>query len=204
MDAFVSRAPRELRHRRRAVTSEDYEDLARLASSDIARARCIPVRDLSADPATPAPGCVSLIVVPNTAGPRPQPSDELIRRVQNFVSSSCPVTATLIVVGPYYLQVDVAAEIGIASLDGAGRVASKVQETLAAFLHPLTGGFDGKGWDFGREPHPSDFPGHRTNSRGRSCARTDGKERRNCSPQPRDGRVPLFSGNHNISLVLGS
>lgn len=162
LDALLARAPMTLRHRHRAVTAEDYEDLVRAAASDVARVLCVPNRDLEADPLDRLPpllGNVSVIIVPNSADARPQPSVELIRRVQQFVSTSCPVTANVLVVGPLYLRVDVEAEIGLASLDSAGTVAAKVQDRLAAFLHPLTGGFDKKGWAFGREPHRSDIYG---------------------------------------------
>ncbi len=157
VDFLISRAPTELRHRGRAVTAEDYEDLVGYSSQDIARVRCVPNRDLMAENMPTAPGCVSLIIVPDTEDPKPQPSVELARRVERFISASCPVTATVRVVGPHYVRVDVQAEIGVASLAGAGTVASKVQDALARFLHPLTGGPDGKGWQFGREPHRSDI-----------------------------------------------
>ena len=160
MDSLVARAPTEIRHRLRAVTPEDYEDLARVASTDVARALCVPNRDLIADPFDKLPpvlGNVSLIVVPKTTDAKPQPNIELVRRVQQSISACCPVTATVLVVGPLYLRVDVQVEIGVATLDVAGTVVSAVQNALAAFLHPLTGGFDGQGWEFGREPRRSDI-----------------------------------------------
>ncbi|HEU0084510.1 MAG TPA: putative baseplate assembly protein, partial [Bradyrhizobium sp.] len=160
MSSLVSRAPMELRHRHRAVTPEDYEDLVHLASSDIARVLCVPNRDLVADPFDDIPpvlGNVSVVVVPDTTDPKPQPGVELIRRVEKFISASCPVTATVQVVGPLYLQVKVQAEVGLVSLDAAGTAAHNIESALAAFLHPLTGGLDGEGWQFGRQPHRSDI-----------------------------------------------
>ena len=162
LDALLARAPMEIRHRHRAVTAEDYEDLVRAAAPDVARVLCVPNRDLDADPTDRVPpvlGNVSVIIVPDSANAQPQPSLELIRRVQQFISGCCPVTANVLVVGPLYLRVDVEAEIGLSSLEGAGTVAAKVQDALAAFLHPLTGGLDQKGWAFGREPHRSDIYG---------------------------------------------
>ncbi|HXU35000.1 MAG TPA: hypothetical protein VN937_01465, partial [Blastocatellia bacterium] len=32
-----------------------------------------------------------------------------------------------------------------------------VPERISRFLHPLVGGFEGEGWDFGRKPHLSDL-----------------------------------------------
>ena len=48
--ALLEREPRKLRHRGRAVTLEDYEDLAKLASPDVARAKCVPLYDLETNP----------------------------------------------------------------------------------------------------------------------------------------------------------
>jgi hypothetical protein len=206
IDSLVSRAPLELRHRRRAVTPEDYQDLVHLASSDVARVLCVPNRDLAADAfdnIPPVLGNVSLIIVPDTTDPKPQPSTELIRRVRKFISASCPATATVLVVGPLYLQVNVQAEVGLASLDGAGTVAAKIQNALAAFLHPLTGGLDGQGWEFGREPHRSDIYSVIEGSPEVDHIRALTVESVEDFPGARrTGRFLVHSGVHSIKLIF--
>jgi len=102
------------------------------------------------------PGEVSIIIVPRSAAAKPLPSLELIRRVQDFLDTVRAPTARLTVVGPLYLRVNVDAVVAVASLDGATGILAEVERTVTAFLHPLTGGLDGKGWDFGRKPHLSD------------------------------------------------
>jgi predicted phage baseplate assembly protein len=205
-DALIARAPLEIRHRHRAVTPEDYEDLAHVASADIARALCVPNRDLVADPFDQMPellGNVSVIIVPSSNDPRPRPSVELVRRVQQFLSASCPATATVKVIGPLYLRVDVQVEIGLASLDAAGTAAPKVQSALAGFLHPLTGGPDGNGWAFGREPHRSDIYDvieqvpEVDHIRALTVAISEDL------PGSREtGRFLVYSGTHDIKLVF--
>jgi hypothetical protein len=206
MDSLISRAPLEVRHRHRAVTPEDYEDLAHLASTDVARVLCVPNRDLVADPFDQMPpvlGNVSLIIVPNTTDPKPQPSIELIRRIQKFIAASCPVTATVLVVGPLYLQVNVQAEIGVASLETAGTVAPSVQNALAAFLHPLTGGFDGEGWEFGRAPHRSDIYRVIEDIPGVDHIRALTVQTIEDLPGSREtGRFLVYSGTHSIKLIF--
>ena len=205
MDSLVSRAPMEIRHRHRAVTREDYEDLAGLASPGVAQTLCVPNRDLAASPfdRTLVPGKVSLVIVPNTAGPKPRPGVELIRRVQKFVSSSCPVTATVIVVGPLYLRVDVQAEIGLASLEDAGTVAAAIRGKLDEFLHPLTGGFDRKGWAFGREPHRSDLYQVINAIPGADHIRALTVKSSEDLPGSRQtGSFLVYSGIHSIKLVF--
>lgn len=206
LDALLARAPMEIRHRGRAVTSEDYEDLVRATAPDVARVLCVPNRDLDADPLDRMPlvlGNVSVIIVPNSADARPQPSIELIRRVQQFVSGCSPVTANVLVVGPLYLRVDVEAEIGLSSLDGAGTVAAKVQDTLAAFLHPLTGGLDRQGWAFGREPHRSDIYGVIERMPEVDHIRALTVSATEILPGARETRRFLaYSGTHRIKLVF--
>jgi len=160
VESVLDRVPREVRHGGRAVTSEDYEDLARLASPEVARAKCVPLANLIVDPLSeqpPIPGDVSVIVVPRSTEAKPLPSLELIRRVEDYVEAANVPTVRVSVVGPLYIRVDVKAEVGLASLEGATTVLADIQQRVASFLHPLTGGMDGTGWDFGRRPHESDF-----------------------------------------------
>jgi predicted phage baseplate assembly protein len=158
LDSLITRAPRTIRHRDRAVTLEDYEDLAMLASPQIARARCVPLYDLAADPdaTQPLPGTVSVMIVPRSASPKPLASLELINRVQSHLDAHRIPTSDLVTVGPDYVRVDVQVEIALTSLDLASAVEMAVTAALRGFLHPLTGGLGGTGWDFGRQPFKSD------------------------------------------------
>ena len=158
-DALRDRAPRMVRHRGRAVTLEDYEDLARLASPDVARVKCVPLHDLEtpAGAALVRAGTVSVIIVPRSPNAQPTPGIELLERVRDYLVQYAIPTTDILAVGPEYICVDVDVEIALESLDDAGDVEAAVQQALSRFLHPLTGGLDGTGWDFGRRPHDSDF-----------------------------------------------
>lgn len=158
--ALRDRAPKAIRHRNRAVTQEDYEDLAIEASSEVARAKCVPLRNLRIDPLDqgPAqPGEVSMIIVPNSSDPKPLTSLELIKRVEDYLQRVSIPTVNISVVGPLYVEVSITVEVALASLEGSSAVAQAVEQQLTRFLHPLTGGFEGTGWDFGRKPYKSDF-----------------------------------------------
>jgi predicted phage baseplate assembly protein len=154
----MERAPRTIRHRDRAVTIEDYEDLAMLSTPEVARVKCVPLYDLAVDrdATVRLPGTVSVIVVPHSSDPKPLPDLELIEKVQRFLDDHRIPTANLIVVGPEYLKVNVLVEVAVTSLNVASRVELAVSSALRSFLHPLTGGLDGVGWDFGRQPYQSD------------------------------------------------
>jgi predicted phage baseplate assembly protein len=159
VDAVRERVPRTLRHRDRAVTVEDYEDMAKLASLEVAHARCIPLRDLDADPlgAAPVPGMASVIVVPLSTDAKPLPSLELVARAETFLKQRIPAGASVVVVGPRYIRIDVTVDVGITADAVVPVVKATIEERIVAFLHPLTGGLDGKGWDFGRIAHRSDL-----------------------------------------------
>jgi hypothetical protein len=150
-DSLLERMPRTIRHGDRAVTYEDFEDLAMLASPDVARARCVRFY------AKEGIGKVSLIIVPRSSEPKPLASLETKRRVQEFIEPRKAPLSVLTVSDPEYIEVKVTVEIAPASLEVANKLKIAVLERLTRFLHPLSGGFEGEGWGFGRKPHDSDL-----------------------------------------------
>ncbi|WP_405527467.1 putative baseplate assembly protein [Streptomyces canus] len=171
LERVRTRGPRSLRHRDRAVTAEDFEDLAFESSAEVARVRAVlPSRfdpfDLWFDPAVEEPkaahaeadaGGVGIIVVPHSGATRPVPGLGLLRRVEEYLRARCGPTTELRVAGPEWIKVTVAATVVASSPDVAGLVGGRIEQTLRRFLHPLTGGPDGTGWAFGRKPHRSDL-----------------------------------------------
>jgi len=157
--ATLERGPRLLRHRGRAVTAQDFEDLARLASREVAGAKCIPQFDLVAHPNADRrmPGLISVVVVPRSDDPKPVPSSDLLDRVYSFLESRRLATTELVVVGPEYVRVDVDAEIVVERLDNASDVERKVTQAIKCYLHPVHGGPNRSGWDFGRLPQRFDL-----------------------------------------------
>jgi predicted phage baseplate assembly protein len=186
------------------VTVEDYEDLAMLASPRVARAKCVPLRDLAVDPdgADPRPGKMSIIIVPRSKDSNPTPTIELIGRVQTYVDERRIATADLVIVGPEYVRVAVEAEIAVESLDGASDVRHQVVEELSRFLHPLTGGLSGEGWDFGRKPYKSDLYALIEAIRGVDHVRTlEVNEFEDRPGSGATGRALVYSGTHAIRMT---
>jgi predicted phage baseplate assembly protein len=148
-----------LRHRDRAITADDHADLARAASREVARAWCRAGRDLgdTAAPAGRVPGVVSVVIVPAGDEARPQPTSGLLECVQAYLDARRPVTTALVVLGPDYAAVSVEARIACAGGPAARGVAAACGQRLAAFLHPVRGASDGRGWAPGRRPHRSDL-----------------------------------------------
>jgi predicted phage baseplate assembly protein len=145
-DAKV-RARQELRARERAVATEDFELLAKQAGN-VRRARALPLAH-PMFPGVEVPGAVTVIIVPDSEAPNPQPSDGLLRTVCAFLESRRLLTTELFVVGPRYVSVLVEATVVARDDADPGRVRQDVEGALCAWLSPLTGGEDGGGWPFG-------------------------------------------------------
>jgi hypothetical protein len=96
----------ELREPNRAVTDEDFERLACEADPNVARARCLPRRNLESEnvlaPNINKPGHVSVVIVPASAATSPQPDAALIQKVKDYLEPRRLLTTQLHVVSPRY------------------------------------------------------------------------------------------------------
>ena len=203
-DSVRERGSRWLRHRERAVTAEDYEDLARASSPAVARAKCYPLRDLAEDPGatTSRPGSVSVIIVPHSPAPSPKPDAALLRDVQGFLDQCRTPEVSLVVLAPEYVRVSIIVAIAAATAAEVDPL-KECEQRLAAYLHPLTGGLAAQGWDFGRLPQSSDLYALLESVRGVDyiqSLRLETEEERPGLLQ--SGIFLLCSGQHRISLQL--
>lgn len=141
------RARQILKARERAVGAEDFELLAKQAGN-VRRAKALPLTHPNF-PGVKVPGAVTVIVVPDSTAPNPQPSAGLLRTVCAFLESRRLLTTELYVVGPRYVPVSVEATIVAADHADLGKVREQIEGVLSKYLHPLTGGDDERGWAFG-------------------------------------------------------
>ena len=160
VESAVVRGPRSIKHRGRAVTAEDFEQLALESSQAVARVKALPLFNDRGEYQT---NWVTVIIVPGTADARPAPSPQLRARVEQYLreraASSAAFPKQVKVSGPAYVEVKVNADIYAESIDLTPQVESAAVAALEAFLHPLTGGYTQSGWEFGRLPCLSDFYG---------------------------------------------
>lgn len=154
----LARGPRLMRHRRQALSADDYEALAREASPAVAVAQALPNQHPGG---YAAPGWVTVVIVPLSQEPQPQPSFELRRRIQQTLAARTPaaVSGHIAVVGPRYLPIGVDATVVPLRSSAPGPLLERVRQALSAFLHPLGGGPQGNGWPFGRDLALSDIAG---------------------------------------------
>jgi len=145
----LKRGPKMLKSLDRAVTFEDFESLATASSSAIARTKCILENN-----------SLLVIIIPKSDKAQPKPSSELINIVASYLKKRMPASLSadyLTVRGPKYREVSVQAEIVPTCLEGAAILEKKIADNLKSYLHPLKGGPDGLGWDFGRSVQISDI-----------------------------------------------
>jgi predicted phage baseplate assembly protein len=147
------RGPLELRASGRAVTAEDFEELARTAAPDAARVRCAAA---GAERGAPA---VRVLVVPkvtaDSLGALPEdelrrPPTDLLQRIAAHLDARRLVGTRLLVAPPEYHGVTVVARLSARAPDEVDDTRRAAVRALYAYLSPLTGGPERAGWPFGR------------------------------------------------------
>lgn len=152
MEQAKIRGPLALRTRDRAVTAEDYEQLARQAAPEIARVHCVAAGE-GADT-----GGVRLLVVPYAApdahGQRRfedlVPSDDALQRITAHLDERRVIGSRLVVEPPFYQGITVVARLSARPRTSAASLSAAALAALFSYFDPLTGGPDGLGWPFGR------------------------------------------------------
>jgi uncharacterized phage protein gp47/JayE len=204
-ESVRSRGPQRFRHRDRAVSATDFEWLACEASPDVARARCLPITGPDGHAQR---GWVTVVVVPFSLDARPALNSELRRRVREHLSRRAPaaVARRVRIIGPQYAPIGVQAEIAPIRPDEAAAVEARVREALNRFLHPLTGGPNWQGWNFGQSVYLSQIAKVIEGAEGVDYAR---RIRLRVNDQIFDEFVQVdtdmlaATGDHTLKLIVG-
>lgn len=89
------------------------------------------------------------------------PSRELRRRVEDYLRERAANVAVfprhVRVIGPAFVEIALSAELFPLRPGLAPKAEGTALARLRGYLHPLTGGPAGRGWEFGRLPCLSDF-----------------------------------------------
>jgi hypothetical protein len=213
VDAVRGHGAWRIKSRDRAVTAEDYEWLSRQAAGEVARSRCLPLTKaaslIDAGRQGDDPGWVTVIIVPQGQEDRPLPTEQRIASVTRYLTerSSATLSGRIDVIGPRYVPIDVSAVVVPTRIEEAKTVEKRVADNLRRFLHPLSGGPDGDGWEFGRTLYLSEIAAVAQGSEGVDQVRNL-ELRRAGSADPQD-RVVLASndlpasGEHDIVATGG-
>lgn len=158
LEEAISRAPNRLKNRDRAVSADDFEQVAKQASRELAKVKCEPQMD---EEGGRTPGWVTLLVIPRERRNKPLPSLELRQRIREAVAERAPAALVghdehrIVVRGPEYAEISVETTVHTRGVESITNLKHTIEETFIEFFHPLTGGSQGDGWEFGTAPRLS-------------------------------------------------
>jgi predicted phage baseplate assembly protein len=145
------RGPIRLRARGRAVTTEDFEQLAREVAPEIARVRAVAAGD-GADA-----GSVRVLVVPAAVADRGRlrfeqlvPSPDTLQKITDRLEECRVIGTRTLIEPPVYRGITVVAKLRARPTANPARLQEEALTALYEYFHPITGGPDGVGWPFGR------------------------------------------------------
>ncbi len=152
VEAAKARGPVLLRSRGRAVTGEDFEELAREVAPDAAR-----VHAVGAETSDDAGG-VRLLVVPHVftdeLGRVPLadlvPPEATLARISAHLDARRLIGTRLLVEPPIYVGLTAIVSVEAETGTRPSEVQQELLRALYRYFHPLEGGADGCGWPFGR------------------------------------------------------
>jgi predicted phage baseplate assembly protein len=152
LESAKIRGPLQLRTGSRAVTTEDYEQLAREAAPEVARISAVAAGDDGT-----APGTVRVLVVPDAPDEsgrirfdRLRPSEETLHAIGEYLDERRIVGTQVAVEPPRYQGITVTAILHPRPRVDAVRLETEALEALYRYFHPVRGGPEGTGWPFGR------------------------------------------------------
>jgi predicted phage baseplate assembly protein len=145
------RGPIRLRARGRAVTTEDYEQIAREAAPEAARVRAVAAGE-GADA-----GSVRVLIVPSAVseGGRLRfeqlvPGEETLQKVTDRLDESRVIGTRAVIEPPVYRGITVVAKLKARPRINPTRLQAEALAALYDYFHPISGGPEGPGWPFGR------------------------------------------------------
>ncbi len=145
------RGPILLRTLGRAVTAEDYEHLAREAAPEVARVHCVPAGEGA------EAGSLRILVVPAAAAGAGRlrfeqlvPSEETLAKIARRLDECRVIGSRVLIEPPRYAGITIVARIKALPRYSPARLQEGVLTALYSYFHPITGGTDGTGWQFGR------------------------------------------------------
>ncbi|MFC5730662.1 MULTISPECIES: putative baseplate assembly protein [Nocardioides] len=152
VDEAKLRGPLALRTRDRAVTCEDYEQLAKAAAPQIARVKAVPAGSAGEE------NGVRVLLVPAApvdAEARLRfedlvPTTETLQAVTSFIDTRRTVGARVVVEPPFYQGVTVVTTLVALARTSSVELERAARIALNRYFDPLTGGIEGRGWPFGR------------------------------------------------------
>jgi hypothetical protein len=154
LDEAEKRIPQVLKHCHRAVTEDDYRQLAsQTPGIELGRIEVLP-RFKPQQRLFDIVGVISVMALPKVAlhrPPNPRPDRNILSRVHKYLDERRPIGVELYVIGPEYIPLGVGVAITIREGFQKHQVLQEVKGALYDFLWPLApGGHKQTGWPLGR------------------------------------------------------
>ncbi len=160
METVKLRAPHDLRNLKRAMSADDFAEIAlqtpnvKIHSAfAIARRAVNTTKDF-----VEKDGSVTLVVLPENHEDSPQPSEAQLRAICEWLEPRRLITTELHVVGPKYKRISTLSfRLNVRAGYDLTAVSGAVCQSLLDFLHPLKGGAGKTGWPMGDDIFISDL-----------------------------------------------
>jgi predicted phage baseplate assembly protein len=170
----------------------------------------LPPTKQAASTLLPVPGVVTIVVVPEALKDdlKPLPSADTLRLVGQWLNQHRLITTELFVAAPKYKEVEIEARVIAEPTANSGQVAEALQKLLLKYFHPLTGGKNGNGWEFGGTVYFSevyrlilDTPGVLRLEAGAVTTYVDGQRQPACTDVFVNPDELVYSRKHNLIVT---
>ncbi len=141
-----------LRTRSRAVSADDYFDIITQISYGVRRIKCCNGIDQYGEVSDDTITIAVLIEEYNMGGHIFSSIKEQIREKLLQSSSILPLGKSLILSQPYFVRLSLRLWMECDRMENAYDLQRETSELIKTFIDPLTGGFDGDGWEIGTLP----------------------------------------------------
>ncbi len=140
--------PYKIKNRGYAVTAEDFEWLAREASLDVKKARCI--MDEKKD--------INVIILTDNKERIHMPDSSLRDSIERYLKERALFTVRerIRISGPDLVRIDPEVTVKPLLLSEASIISDRIKTRLETFFDPVKGGQYGNGYDFGQEIYLSE------------------------------------------------
>jgi len=202
-----ARAPKEIKARDRAVTTQDFEFIARQTPGvRVRRAHALPLYHPQF-PGVQLPGAITVVIIPESADPKPLPSEATMQTVCEYLNQRRLLTNEVFVAPPRYKQVRIEATVFAAATANPAKVKTDIEKALTTYLHPLEGGADGQGWPMGGDVLYSEIFRKVLDVEGVQTIRDvriilDGERFGRCEDASIDDDFLVFSDGHDITVTF--
>lgn len=158
MAEILDRSANALRNRNRAVTESDFIWIARQASQNIAKIKCLSNYDSYGRKKA---GRVTIVLLHKCIRADQDTFEELRRRVENALTEHAAATVAnpdaIRIIPPAFFEISVSAVLVVNTMGDLIGAEKEAVKKLNDFFNPITGNYNGRGWDIGDTIHTNNL-----------------------------------------------